>query len=307
MPHNPGQSVEVLPDAVSRYAEQEKFTRLKGSLAALHMWFARRPSVLARTATYLALTDQQTLEPEFVEALSEPVPNPTTIATASMHIRDTQWRWAWREYEHRLDEDVGEQGDLQVPRPARVLDPFAGGGSIPAEAARLGCDAYAADLDPIAYHILRAGLQFPASYGSPNPTVPGTGPAGRWAGLVSELTYWAQRMASLATMRTATLFPAASITEGGFPSSYLWLQVTRCPNPACGATIPMQTSLRLSQVSALRRGGAVTAWPGTARHTPDRQDGASVHASARPRPRSPRSPRRARRLHAGSGNSGSCT
>ena len=53
----------------------------------------------------------------------------------------------------------------RAPRP-RVLDPFAGDGSIPLEAPRLGCESYASDYNPVAVLILKATLEYPQKYGT---------------------------------------------------------------------------------------------------------------------------------------------
>src|SRR5262249_57174946 len=60
----------------------------------------------------------------------------------------------------------------RAPRP-KVLDMFAGGGAIPLEALRLGCDAYALDLNPVAHIIQSCTLVYPQKYGNPDPTVRG--------------------------------------------------------------------------------------------------------------------------------------
>lgn len=83
----------------------------------------------------------------------------------------------------------------RAPRP-RVLDMFAGGGAIPLEALRLGCEAYALDLNPVAHIIQLCTLVYPQKYGKPDPNVRGmTGPKNTqgettWGGLAAELEYW---------------------------------------------------------------------------------------------------------------------
>jgi putative DNA methylase len=82
-----------------------------------------------------------------------------------------------------------------APRP-RVADMFAGGGAIPLEALRLGCEAHALDLNPVAYIIELCTLVYPQKYGQPDASARGmTGPKNRdgettWGGLSTEVGYW---------------------------------------------------------------------------------------------------------------------
>jgi hypothetical protein len=234
---------EELPSNIAREVAREKSTR-HGTSALLHRWWARRPPILARIATYLALTDKQTPDPKFLEALGEVNPKPSTISTATLHIRDNQWRLVWADDNYEREEG---RGTSEPPAPGipRVLDPFAGGGSIPFEAARLGCQAYASELSPVAYHILRATLEYPAAYAHPDNDAAGSSPKKSWAGLAEEINYWARRVDSLAMPRLLQLFPGNS-DEAASPYTFLWFHVVPCPNPACRVEVPLQPSLRLT-------------------------------------------------------------
>jgi adenine-specific DNA methylase len=93
--------------------------------------------VLARLATYLALTERQEHDEGFLAALGQdPLPS-TVLHQVAARVRDAQWRWAWREARHA--EDTGEPVPNDPPElgAPRVLDPFAGGGIFSLEAARL--------------------------------------------------------------------------------------------------------------------------------------------------------------------------
>jgi hypothetical protein len=236
-------SSEELPANIAKEVAREKSIR-HGSPASLHRWWARRPPILARIATYLALTDKQTPEPDFLEALGEVNPKPSIISSATMRIRDNQWRLAWTDGQYELDDEL-ELSEPAIPGTPRVLDPFAGGGSIPLEAARLGCHAYASDLSPIAYHILRATLEYPAAYGQSNANIAGSASNRTWAGLAEELSYWARRVDSQVAPRLLPLFPGTQ-DEVTFRHTYLWFHIVTCPSPACGAEVPLQQSLRLT-------------------------------------------------------------
>lgn len=100
----------------------------------------------------------------------------------------------------------------RAPRP-RVLDMFAGGGAIPLEALRLGCEAYAVDLNPVAHIIELCTLVYPQKYGKPDPNAPGmTGPKGKdgkptWGGLADEVRYWGNWVLDRVRREIGDLYP----------------------------------------------------------------------------------------------------
>lgn len=237
--------IGTLPPEIAEQIARERSGR--GSLESLHRWWARRPAVLARLATYLALTERQERDEVFLAALGKESLPPAVLRQVAARVREAQWRWAWREARHA--EDTGQPAPTDPPElgPPRVLDPFAGGGVFSVEAARLGCEAAASDLNPLAFHLLRAGLQYPSSYGAPDRAVPGSSPAGTWAGLAAELAHWARRVQGLANERVASLFPPLPDGPNDEPSVYVWFQTVRCPNPACGLAFPLQPCARVGR------------------------------------------------------------
>src|SRR5262245_58710683 len=87
---------EDLPAKISREAAREKSKR-HGSITTMHTWWARRPTVVARIATYLALTENLSNDQELITSLGNIEPSSQSIRQAFAHIRDTQWRWLWQE------------------------------------------------------------------------------------------------------------------------------------------------------------------------------------------------------------------
>ena len=116
-----------------------------------------------------------------------------------------------------------------------VVDPFAGGGSIPLEALRLGCDAFASDLNPVACLILKTMLE----------DIPRYGP-----GLGDELRRVAAEIKTAAEKELARFYPADE--DGARPIAYLWARTVRCEAPNCGAEIPIFKSAWLSKRGATR-------------------------------------------------------
>lgn len=100
----------------------------------------------------------------------------------------------------------------RAPRP-RVLDMFAGGGAIPLEALRLGCEAYALDLNPVAHIIQLCTLVYPQKYGKPDPNARGmTGPKNEqgettWGGLAAEVRYWGNWVLDQVRKEIGDLYP----------------------------------------------------------------------------------------------------
>ena len=109
-----------------------------------------------------------------------------------------------------------------------VVDPFAGGGSIPLEALRLGCETFASDLNPVACLILKVLLEDIPRRGSE---------------LARELREAGTRIKDQAETELADLYPLDP--DGSTPIAYLWARTVRCEAPNCGAEIPLMRSMWL--------------------------------------------------------------
>ena len=117
-----------------------------------------------------------------------------------------------------------------------VVDPFAGGGSIPLEALRLGCEAFASDLNPVACLILKVMLE----------DIPRRGP-----GLADELRRVGAEIKAKAEVELADLYPKDA--DGATPIAYLWARTVRCEAPNCGAEIPLMRSFWLCKKPKRKR------------------------------------------------------
>jgi putative DNA methylase len=178
---------DFLPiQAISAEASREKSVR-KGHISTLHLWWARRPLVACRAAVYGALVPASRFVPEngpdnkkqslgranaakFIERLCKYPGNPSVIKEAQRHILEAHAERLTIETGKKVTVEDIEEG--RAPRP-KVLDMFAGGGAIPLEALRLGCEAYALDLNPVAHIIELCTLVYPQKYGKPDPNVRG--------------------------------------------------------------------------------------------------------------------------------------
>ncbi|MCY4122452.1 MAG: DUF1156 domain-containing protein, partial [Acidobacteria bacterium] len=213
-------------------AEASGEPRTKGHISTLHLWRARRPLVACRAAVYSALvdapdsTDERERQDSFLKALCRWGASAGVVREARERILD---------------------GRDAAPR---VLDLFAGGGAIPLEALRLGCDAYAIDLNPVAFLILKATCEYPQRFGGD---------------LSGDVRQWAERVAERARVATAQFYPTIPIPEALVkprdrpvlddtsegarrltPFVFLWARTVPCPNPQCGSVVPLyrQTWLR---------------------------------------------------------------
>jgi putative DNA methylase len=152
-----------------------------------------------------------------------------------------------------------------------VLDPFCGGGSIPLEAQRLGLRAYASDLNPVAVLITKALIEIPPKFAGRPPVNPEwqrkkshEKTMNVWAGaqgLAADIRYYGQWMRQEAEKRIGHLYPKVKVTKEmaqdrpdlkeclgqSLPViAWLWARTVKCPNPACGAQMPLVRSFSLS-------------------------------------------------------------
>jgi len=217
---------------ISEHSAREKNIR-HGHPSTLHIWWARRPLAASRATTFAALIDL----PEDEEKREE-------IKELIKKISP------WEAVKNGNSRDIERARQMileQWGRPPRVLDPFAGGGSIPLEALRLGCETYASDLNPVAVFIEKATLEWPQKFGVmidyPEKTRQHTQKSleGGGADKVNFLMYmvekWANRVLEEAKTEIGRFYPPDP--DGSIPVGYIWARTIPCQNPACGAEIPL--------------------------------------------------------------------
>jgi adenine-specific DNA methylase len=111
-----------------------------------------------------------------------------------------------------------------------VVDPFAGGDSIPLEALRVGADAFASDLNPVAVLLNKVVLEYIPKYGQR---------------LADEVRKWGQWIKEEAEKELAEFYPKDR--DGATPIAYLWARTIKCEGPGCGAEVPLIRSLWLAK------------------------------------------------------------
>lgn len=113
-----------------------------------------------------------------------------------------------------------------------VVDPFAGGGSIPVESLRLGANSFASDLNPLAVTLNRVVLEY----------IP------RHHELLSnEIRKWGNWIKTQANLELSKYFPSEQ--DGSNPIAYIWARTIQCEGPNCGSEIPLIRSLWLAKKS----------------------------------------------------------
>jgi putative DNA methylase len=221
-------------EAISAEARQEnsvtqaKSYLSKALLSVLHRWWARRPLTASRAAVYGAL-----------------VPAPTSASSADEELEfvSNLCRWKAPKRLFRLAADRIKENYDVVPR---VLDMFGGGGSIPLEAARLGCEAHSIELNPVAYIVELATLVYPPTYGTQLVAEVRQFSRRVFEGAQAELQDVYPRIADPKKPKgnTQTSFPGPvqDSPEGLVPVAYLWTRTVPCMKPDCKASVPLHRS-----------------------------------------------------------------
>jgi len=244
-------------EEVSAHSRREKNIR-HGHISTLHIWWARRPLAACRAFIYASLIDDPETDAEREELLKEvadlaswdAVRNPERI------VRPREEGGSGLTGVELLGRARQRILDCNGGKPPRLLDPFAGGGAIPLEALRLGCEVEASDLNPVAVLILKGTVEYPQKYGQPDSrAVPdyireaaeaGDGGQARFSDgdlvasyrknpLATDVRYWGNWMLERARAELAEFYPPDP--DGSVPVAYLWSRTVPCPN--CGAEMPL--------------------------------------------------------------------
>ena len=228
---------EKLPlKEVNTESAREKSLR-HGHISTMHLWWARRPLAMSRTVVFGTLLPDPGDKAKRKEILD-------LIARAAPF--ETKRNGSAIEQLRKLLTDAYADG------PPKVLDCFAGGGAIPLEALRLGCDVTAVDLNPVAHLIEKCVLEYPQRFGQPNER--GENP------LAEDFVKWADWVQKRVEPKLEEVFPADE--NGRRPAVYFWARTMRCPNPGCQAEIPLLSSFWLANSTRRRVWVKVAGQPG---------------------------------------------
>ena len=260
-------------EAINKESAREKSIR-HGHPSTLHLWWARRPLAACRAVLFACLVDDP----------GEYLPDEESAKAERQRL------FALIEelviWENSNDQEILDKARLEIARSVArnlgvempvgkaairqflaekappVLDPFAGGGSIPLEAQRLGLRAYASDLNPVAVLICKALIEVPPKFADQPPIHPPEEENGQAAlldrewrgarGLAEDVRYYGKWMRDQAEKRIGHLYPKVKLPpeHGGGEATviaWLWTRTVMCPNPACGARMRLVRSFWLSK------------------------------------------------------------
>ncbi|MCG3173791.1 MAG: hypothetical protein GMKNLPBB_01993 [Myxococcota bacterium] len=270
-------------DAINKASAREKSIR-HGHPSTLHLWWARRPLAAARAVIFAQMVD-------------DPSALPDLFPTAEKQEKERQRLFRIIEdlvqWENTTNEEVLERARAEIwqswrracaenvdhPRAKELFDrkklpafhdPFAGGGALPLEAQRLGLEAYASDLNPVAVLINKAMIEIPPRFAGKPPVNPKarnekTLLAREWKGaqgLAEDVRYYGKWMRDEADKRIGHLYPKVEVTAEmakGRPDlkglvgqkltviAWLWARTVKSPNPAFShVDVPLASTFMLS-------------------------------------------------------------
>lgn len=237
---------------ISEHARREKSIR-HGHISTLHIWWARKPIAVCRAVMCAALwvdpadplcpekfrRDAAALMKRFFDPMGtdgKDFNDPPVLRGALLDFIadfanwDNSTKKEYLETSRALTQSAHESlGGAPGTKPL-VVDPFAGGGSIPLEALRVGADAFASDLNPVAVLLNKVVIEFIPKYGQR---------------LADEIRKWGEWVKQKAEEELAEYYPKDSKYE--IPIAYIWFRVVICEGPGCGAKVPLTTKLWLAK------------------------------------------------------------
>ncbi len=228
---------------VSEQSAREKNIR-HGHISTLHIWWARKPLAASRATALAALLPDpgdDAKREELLQLIKD-------MSPWEVVSKDTPQNQALLEKARKLILEANGG------KPPKVLDCFAGGGAIPLEALRLGCETYALDYNPVAVLIEKAMLEYPQQFGKAVPlreairTMPwlkqssaGQGSFGDGDRMINPLLeavrHWGNWVLEEARKELERFYPKDK--DGCIPVGYIWARTLPCQNPECGAEIPL--------------------------------------------------------------------
>jgi len=270
-------------EAINRASAREKSIR-HGHPSTLHLWWARRPLAAARAVIFAQMVDDPSAHPDLfptekaqekerrrlfgiIEELVqwENTTNEEVLERARAEIWQS-WRATCAEnVDHARAKELFDRNKLPA-----FHDPFAGGGSLPLEAQRLGLESYASDLNPVAVLINKAMIEIPPKFAGLPPMNPKSREENRmmprqWKGaegLAEDVRYYGQWMRDEAEKRIGHLYPKVEITAEMAEErpdlvpligrkltviAWIWARTVKSPNPAFAhVDVPLASTFMLS-------------------------------------------------------------
>jgi putative DNA methylase len=228
-------------EAINRESAREKSIR-HGHPSTLHLWWSRKPTGAARAVLFAQLVDDPSARPD--EFPTEEDQRRERERLHKLVERLVVW-------ENVRDEKLLAAAHAEIRKstdgnPPAILDPFAGGGSIPLEAQRLGLEAHASDLNPVSVLINKALIEIPPKFRDQPPVHPElidsrTVPWKGAEGLAADVRRYGQWIREEAEKLIGKYYPKAALPDGGEATviAWIWARTVACPNPACRVQMPL--------------------------------------------------------------------
>ena len=275
--------VDLPLDDINRESAREKSIR-HGHPSTLHLWWSRKPLAACRAVIFASLVDDPSACPdEFPDEDAQRIErerlhgiitemikwkntdeNKPTVKALMAEARYEIARSVARTYGETAPTDQAKVLRYLDDKALPIYDPFAGGGSIPLEAQRLGLRAIASDLNPVAVLINKALIEIPPKFRNHPPVNPDADSMGMtvgkgkrtqripWrgaAGLADDIRYYGRWMREEAFKRIGHLYPMVTLPDNRKATviAWLWTRTVPCPNPACSIQMPLITTFQLSK------------------------------------------------------------
>jgi putative DNA methylase len=258
MPHQYCKRLIEIDIPIKRISElalttEKKFPTPRGHISTLHTWWARRPTAVCRAVLCASLWPDpvDSLCPKrfkkesasVMKIFQENVGGKKYNLSNDKELRSALLSFiaefsAWTNSTNRFFLETSQKittiahealGGIGT-RPL-VFDSFAGGGAIPLEALRIGCNVFASDINPVAVLLNKVVLDYMPKFGNR---------------LSEEIIKWSEEIKK----NTKSKLEKFYITEeGDLPLAYIWARTVHCEGPGCGAKIPLLRSLWISKKS----------------------------------------------------------
>jgi putative DNA methylase len=241
--------VAIPLETINRESAREKLIRF-GHPATMHLWWARRPLAACRAVIFAQLVDDPS---------SNPSEFPTEESQTKERLRLFQIIEKLVVWENTRDKSLLKEAQTEILKSMNgemptILDPFAGGGSIPLEALRLGVHAQAGDLNPVAVLLNKSLIEIPSRWADSKPVFPHSDSEklNSWtdlAGLADDIRSYSIWINEEAKKSIAINYPQVALENGELATAiaWIWARTMTCPNPGCGIEMPLVKTFWLSK------------------------------------------------------------
>ena len=271
--------------AINEASAREKSIR-HGHPLTLHLWWARRPLAAARAVIFAQMVDDPSAHPDLFPTEKKQEKERQRLFsiikdlvkwenTTNEEVLERARAEIWQSWRAACAENVDHPHAKELFNRQKLPgfhDPFAGGGTLPLEAQRLGLEAYATDLNPVAVLINKAMIEIPPMFAGRPPVNPAWQEksqeekvANPWSGakgLAEDVRYYGQWMRDEAERRIGHLYPKIEITAAMAKVrpdlkpllgqkltviAWLWARTVKSPNPAFAKVdVPLASTFMLS-------------------------------------------------------------